>query len=148
MTSQQTQAEQNKAVVRRFVEESNRANLSAYDQLLADNFVDRSMPPGYPNDREGQKQFAAMLNVAFPGGTQTVDDLVSEGDKVVMRWTARGTHAGEFMGIPATNRQVTVTGIDIYRVVGDKIVEHWGEWDGLGMMQQLGVVPAPGQSST
>jgi steroid delta-isomerase-like uncharacterized protein len=148
MTSQQTQSEQNKAVVRRFVEESNRANLSAYDQLLADKFVDHSVPPGYPNDREGQKQFAAMLNVAFPGGTQTVDDLISEGDKVVMRWTARGTHKGEFMGIPATNQQVTVTGIDIYRVVGTQIVEHWGEWDGLGMMQQLGVVPAPGQGGT
>jgi len=148
MTSQQTQAEQNKAVVRRFVEESNRVNLSAYDQLLADNFVDHSAPPGYPNDREGQKQFAAMLNVAFPAGVQAIDDLISEGDKVVMRWTARGTHAGEFMGIPGTNRQVTVTGIDIYRVAGDKIVEHWGEWDGLGMMQQLGVVPAPGQGGS
>src|SRR5215207_7048904 len=94
MTSQQTQAEQNKAVVRRFVEESNRVNLSAYDQLLADNFVDHSAPPGYPNDREGQKQFAAMLHVAFPAGMQAIDDLISEGDKVVMRWTARGTHAG------------------------------------------------------
>ena len=148
MTSQQTQAEQNKAVVRRFVEAGNRVNLSAYDELLADNFVDHSAPPGFPNDREGQKQFAAMLNAAFPEGSQTADDLISENDKVVMRWTARGTHLGEFMGIPATGRQVTVTGIDIFRVTGTQIVEHWSEWDALGMMQQLGAVPAPGQGGT
>jgi steroid delta-isomerase-like uncharacterized protein len=137
--------EANKSLVRRLTEASNSGNLAVYDELLADSFVDRSAPPGFPNDREGQKQFAMMLNVGFPDANQTIDELIAEGDKVVMRWTGRGTNQGEFMGMPATGKPVTVTGIDIYRLEGDKIVEHWGEWDMMGMMQQLGVGPTPGQ---
>jgi len=74
----------------------------------------------------------------------TVEDQIAEGDKVMTRWTYRGTHKGDLMGIAPTDKQVTVTGICIDRIVGGKIVEEWGEMDNLGMMQQLGVVPPMG----
>jgi steroid delta-isomerase-like uncharacterized protein len=136
--------EANKTVVRRFTEASNTGSLAMFDELLADAFVDHSAPPGFPNDREGQKQFTMMLRTGFPDASQTIDELIAEGDKVVMRWTGRGTNRGEFMGIPATGKPVTVTGIDIFRLEGGTIVEHWSNWDMMGMMQQLGVAPTPG----
>jgi predicted ester cyclase len=71
-------------------------------------------------------------------------DLIAEGDKVAGRWTARGTHKGDLFGIPPTGKQGTVTGIDIYHFAGGKIEENWSNWDALGLMQQLGVIPAPG----
>jgi predicted ester cyclase len=76
----------------------------------------------------------------------TVEDIIAEGDKVVARLTARGTQQGEFMGIPPTGKRATVTAIDINRMVGGKSVEHWLEMDTLGLLQQLGVVPMPGQA--
>jgi predicted ester cyclase len=84
-----------------------------------------------------------MYQMAFPDVRMTVEDGFAEGDKVVVRWTGRGAHTGELMGIPPTGKQVTVTGIDVYRVAGGKLVERWGEFDQMGMMQQLGVVPLP-----
>ena len=85
-----------------------------------------------------------LLFAAFPDIQYTVEALLAEGDKVVVRWTARGTHTGELMGIPPTGKQVTVTGVNIGRVANGRIVEEWGEFDMMGMMQQLGVVPTPG----
>jgi predicted ester cyclase len=82
---------------------------------------------------------------AFPDGHMTIDDLVVEGDKVVARYTLTGTHKGEFMGIPATNKKVTGWVIEIDRVAGGKCVEGWSRMDTLGLMQQLGVVPTPGK---
>ncbi|PYP40007.1 MAG: hypothetical protein DMD48_04810 [Gemmatimonadetes bacterium] len=76
----------------------------------------------------------------------TLEDLIAEDDKVVLSWTARATHRGEFMGTPATNKQVTVAGIDIYRYAGGKRAETWRQWDTLGLMRQLGMVPSPAQS--
>jgi steroid delta-isomerase-like uncharacterized protein len=86
-----------------------------------------------------------MIRAAFPDGRTTIDDIIAEGDKVVVRATMKGTHKGEFMGIPATGKQVTISGIDVTRFVNGKSTEHWGQWDTLGMMQQVGVVPPPGQ---
>ena len=80
---------------------------------------------------------------AFPDGQITIEDQIAEGDKVVVRWAAYMTHRGEFAGIPATGKQLTVAGIDIYRYEGGKRVETWRQWDALGMMRQLGVVPSP-----
>ena len=93
---------------------------------------------------EGYKQFFAMTHSAFPDFHSTLEDMFAEGDKVVQRFTARGTHKGEFMGIPPTGKQVTITGIAIHRITGGKIVEDWVNMDMLGMMVQLGVVPPPG----
>jgi len=97
-----------------------------------------------PNDREGFKAFVGINLGAFPDVKVTSDSLVAEGDKVVNRWTAIGTHTGELMGIPATGKRITMTGITIVRVADGKITEFWMESDQMGMMQQLGVVPAPG----
>ncbi len=137
--------EENKAIERRFIKEVvNKGDLAVLDELLATNFVDHSAPPGVAPDREGYKQFFAMTHSAFPDFHSTLEDMFAEGDKVVQRFTARGTHKGEFMGIPPTGKQVTITGIGIHRITGGKIVEDWVNMDMLGMMVQLGVVPPPG----
>lgn len=139
-------SEENKALARRYNEEVwNNRNLDVIDELMADDMVDHALPPEIPPGPDGAKAFVGMYVNAFPDVKITIDDLVAEGDKVVTRWTATGRHEGELMGIPATGKQVTVTGIDITRYSGGKIVEHWGEFDQMGMMQQLGVVPAPEQ---
>ena len=140
--------EDNKALNRRFVEEViNQGNTDAIDELIDPGVVDHAAPPGFPTGREGAKQFAAMMRSAFPDLHQTIEDMIAEGDKVVMRSTWSGTHEGEFMGIPATGRQVTVSAIDITRVADGRLVEHWEQFDALGLMQQLGVVPPPEQTS-
>ena len=140
--------EDNKALNRRFVEEViNQGNTDAIDELIDPGVVDHAAPPGFPTGREGAKQFAAMMRSAFPDLHLTIEDMIAEGDKVVMRSTWSGTHEGEFMGIPATGRQVTVSAIDITRVADGRMVEHWEQFDALGLMQQLGVVPPPEQTS-
>lgn len=92
-------------------------------------------------DREGFKQFIKMVRDAFPDFHDTVEDLIAENDKVVLRVTCTGTHKGEFMGVPPTGKQVTVSAIAIYRFAGGKAVEHWNVTDRLSLMQQLGVIP-------
>ena len=140
--------EDNKALNRRFVEEViNQGNTDAIDELIDPGVVDHAAPPGFPTGREGAKQFAAMMRSAFPNLHLTMEDMIAEGEKVVMRSTWSGTHEGEFMGIPATGRQVTVSAIDITRVADGRMVEHWEQFDALGLMQQLGVVPPPEQTS-
>jgi steroid delta-isomerase-like uncharacterized protein len=140
--------EKNKVLNRRFVEEViNQGNLDAIEELIDPGAVDHAAPPGFPTGREGAKHFAAMMRSAFPDLRLTIEDMISEGDKVVMRGTWSGTHQGEFMGIPATGRRVTVSQIDISRVADGRMVEHWGQFDALGLMQQLGVIPPPEQAS-
>ena len=138
-------SEENKALVRRFYEEIwNKGNLAAADELLAANFVNHSFPE-IPKGPEGFKQVFKMWRSGFPDLQMTVEDMVAEGDKVACRLTSRATHKGEFMGIAATGKQVTSTSISIQRVAGGKLVESWVEMDRLGMMQQIGVIPRPGQ---
>jgi steroid delta-isomerase-like uncharacterized protein len=138
--------EQNKALFRRMVEEIfNRGDMSLVDEFLAPDFVEHEeLPPGIPPGREGVKQLTAMFRSAFPDFKATIDDMIAEGDKVVVRMTWRGTHKGEFMGIPPTGKSVSFGVIDIVRFAGDKFAEHWGLMDSMSMMQQLGAVPAPG----
>ena len=142
--------EQNKALVRQIVEEIfNRGNISLADKLLAPDFVEREeLPPGMPRDREGVKLLTTMLRSAFPDFKGTIDDIVAEGDKVVLRWTWSGTQKGEFMGVPPTGKSVSFGVIDIFRIAGGKVVEHWGLMDSMTMMQQLGAIPTPGQSGS
>ena len=140
--------EDNKALNRRFVEEViNQGNIEAIDELIDPGVVDHAAPPGVPTGREGAKQFFAIVRSAFPDLHHTIEDMIAEGDKVVMRSTWSGTHQGEFMGIPATGRRVRVSAIDISRVADGRIVEHWEQSDALGLMQQLGVIPPPEQAS-
>jgi steroid delta-isomerase-like uncharacterized protein len=133
--------EENKALDRRLVEEGfSKGNIAVLDELIDKNCVDHSLAPlGLPKGLAGVKQFFTMFRTAFPDLHYTIEDVVAEGDKVVTRATWTGTQRGEFMGMPATNKQVTVSGIDIARWVNGKAVEHWAVQDMLGMMQQLGV---------
>ncbi len=140
--------EENRALNRRYVEEViNQGNIHAIDELIDPGIVDYAAPPGFPTGREGAKRFSAMLSSAFPDLHLTIEDMIAEGDKVVVRGTWNGTHEGAFMGIPATGRRVTVSQIDVSRVADGRMVEHWGQFDALGLMQQLGAVPPPEQTS-
>ena len=136
-------SEENKALVRRFYEEvMNRGNMAVVDELSAPNIVDHNPMPGQAAGPEGFKQFVGMFRSAFPDLNVTADDVIAEGDKVVARTTMRGTHRGEFMGIAPTNKQVTVSGMDMVRIANGKAVEVWHIDDALGMMQQLGAIPS------
>jgi steroid delta-isomerase-like uncharacterized protein len=140
--------EENKAIVRRMYEEiHNKGNMATADELVASNFIDHNPPgPGIPPGPEGIKQIFGMLRSAFPDFHTTVEDMIAEGDRVVARLTITGTHKGEFMGIPPTGKQVSMEVIDITRLAQGKAVERWGQGDMLGLMQQLGVIPPPGQT--
>jgi steroid delta-isomerase-like uncharacterized protein len=137
-------SEENKALARRFFEAWNEGDLDAFDEVMAPDAVghDPQDPFGAQTGPENAKQLASMYREAFPDVHFTVDEQIAEGDLVVSRWTATGTHEGELMGIPGTGKQSTITGISIDRVEGGQIVEGWTNWDTLGMMQQLGLVQA------
>ncbi len=138
--------EENKAVVRRWLEGIQKGKIDTLGELAAPHF--KAHLPGVPQplDVAANKQVAEVFVKGFPDAQVTVEDEIAEGEKVVTRWTFRGTHTGDFQGIPPTGKRVTMSGVDINRIAGGKIVEHWAEFDGLGLMQQLGVIPPPGQS--
>ena len=144
-------AEENKTVVRRIMEEVfSKGDLSVVDELVDDEYVDATggvHGPGGKYGRDGFKQIITGLRAAFPDLQASVDDLIAEGDKVMCRWTTRGTHQGPLGGISPTGKQVTVTGISVYRLANGKIAERWASWDTLGMMEQLGVVARAGQGA-
>ncbi len=131
--------EENKAIVRRFYEEvMNQGDLSVVDEIVAPHMVDHS--PGYPEYHtgpEGIKQTVTAYRAAFPDMHDVVEDVIAEGDKVTVRWSGRGTHRGELMGMEPSGKDVTLTGITVYRIEDGKIVERWSEADELGMMRQL-----------
>lgn len=138
-------SEDNKGLVRRVIEEVyNKGNLAAVDDYVAADFVIHA-PSGDIPGPAGARQFVAMLREAFPDFHTTIEDQVADGDMVVTRWIAEGTHLGEFQGIPPTGKHRTMSGIDIDRIVADKVVECWTNTDDLGLMRQLGVLPAPEQ---
>jgi predicted ester cyclase len=141
-------SEASKAVVRRFnelfVECWRTGDVSILDEVLASEFVYHS--PGAPPDLGGFKQSLLMLSAAFPDMRSTVEELFAEGDKVADRITWQATHQGELMGIPPTGISVRGEEMHISRIADGKIVERWGQGDNLGMMQQLGVVPRPGEA--
>ena len=140
-------AEENKALVRRYVEEFvDRSNFDLSEEIFALNFVRYDAGPDQVSRVEDLKHFFAMLHSGFPGFQSTIEDLLSEGDKVALRFTFRGIHQGEFMGIAPTGKEVTMSGIDILRVADGKLVEMWNQEDVLGMMRQLGAIPEPDQS--
>jgi steroid delta-isomerase-like uncharacterized protein len=115
----------------------NKGNLDAFEELCAPNFVKHAIPPSPDYGIEGSKQSVLMLRKAFPDIKYTVEDMIEDGDKLVARWSAKGTHKGEFMGIPPTGKQVAFSGIEIIRVEDGKAVEEWEELDRAGLMQQL-----------
>ena len=133
--------EENKALVRRCIDEMEKGNWAILDELLAHDYVYHMSGRPKPVTREEYVQFARMFRTAFPDGRMTIEDMIAEGDKVVTRYTSRGTHKGDYMGIPATGKEVVSTGIVITRIAKGKIAEDWEEFDGIGYLQQLGVIP-------
>jgi steroid delta-isomerase-like uncharacterized protein len=139
-------AEENKAIFRRYIEElSNQGNLE-----LADEIFDRYLahqPDGSVLERgpEDVKRFQAEFREAFRHFHATIEDQIAEGDKVVTRWTIRGTHEGEFRGIAPTGKELEIRGIGIFRFSDGKVVESWDSFDQLGLMRQLGAIPSPEQ---
>lgn len=135
--------EGNKALIRRFYEEVfNQRNLAALDDFYAPDHVDHTLPPGMPVGPDGTRQAIAITLAGFPDLRVAIEDMIAEGDKVVTRFTINGTQQGTFGSISPTGKQVAVSTIEITRVVDGKIVEDWGLDDRLGMLQQLGLVPA------
>ena len=140
-------SEENKALVRRYFEEIwDKGNLDAADQLFATNFVryGSAGTEGAVRGLEGFKQLVTLYRTAFPDLRVPIEDVVAEGDRVVARWTARGTHQGDLMGNAPSGNRVAVSGILIDRVSGGKIEEEWVDYDTLHLMQQIGAVPRPG----
>jgi predicted ester cyclase len=138
--------ESNAAVVRRFVElyQSGDHDVAIAQELLADDFVDHSPFGPFAPDREGVLALFAMLFAAFDGFHAEIHQQVSDGDLVTTRKTFHGRHVGDFMGIPPTGADVAFDVIDILRVTDGTMREHWNVVDALGLMHQLGAVPAPG----
>ena len=136
--------EENKALVRCFFEEGpSKGDLRAADELLAPNFALHTPLPSAPGIR-GMNDVITACRAAFEHLSVTVEDMVAEDDRVAARFTARGIHKGAFMGLPPTGKSITMTGIEIFRIENGKITELWGEANLLGLMQQLGILPAFG----
>ena len=137
-----TKSQQNKTIVRRFVEEfQNGGNESAAEELLAADFVDHTPFPGVSPDREGVKRLFAALRQAFPDLRAKIHDQLAEKDRVTTRKTFRGTHRGEFLGIAPTGRSVSFDVIDVVRIADGRIAEHWNVVDLMGLLQQIGPRP-------
>lgn len=140
--------EANRALVRRYREIYNTNQLDRLEEVLLPDFTPHATMPGMPwNGLESARQIHLMTKAIFPDLHVETNDLIAESDKVVERWTQTCTHAGApfFVGnIPASGKRVTITGISIYRIKDGKIVEHWADMDFLGVLQQVGAVPAPG----
>ncbi len=138
--------EENKNIVRRYQDAYNTNDLDALDQVLDAHFIGHApIYPGMPAGLEGAKQ-AHRTNLAlFPDFSVTIEDLVAEGDKVVMRFRAAGTHTGApLFGIPPSGKHFEFTGMSMFRIANGKIVEHWANEDEMGLLRQLGVQPPMG----
>jgi steroid delta-isomerase-like uncharacterized protein len=139
-------AEENKALVRRFVEEFwNEGKTAAADELMALD-AEIYLLTGEVVGPDGLKSFAGTFRESFPDWHSTFEELIAEGERVAERWTGRGTHRGELQGIPPTGKRVEVPGSVFYRIVGGKIVEFRGQLDMMGLMQQLGAIASPQQA--
>ena len=142
-------SEENKAVLRRWIEAYNERDLEAEAEVLAPGFVAHVSGAPAPLDLEGLeawRQFSGSFAEAFPDIRLTIQDIAAEGDTVAARVAFRGTHRGEFQGIPPTDKEVSFSSMEFNRVVGGKVEEHWVELDVFGLLQQLGAIPEPGHS--
>ena len=129
--------------MRRLYELINEGDIDGFGEHVADGFVEHEELPGLEQSKEGVRQLFHMYRAAFPDLRMEPEDVLVSGEKVVARVHATGTHRGEFLGMPATGKRIDVAVIDIMRFGDDGLVhEHWGLFDSLGMMQQLGAIPA------
>lgn len=136
-------SEQYKNAAQNLIERGfNQKDSSAFEAYFSPHLKDHALPPGIPQGFEGRKMFYSMMLAAFPDMQVRLEDVFTEGDKVVTRWSARGTHQGDMMGIPPTGKQISVGGIAIDLFENGQSVEHWEVFDQMGLMQQLGVIPS------
>ena len=138
--------EDNKQLARRFIQEVFvEADAGAVDELATEDFTPHSwgeMPPGRDSLKAAQRRVSEGLSDA----RMTVEDVIAEGDRVAVRLTSHGRHDGEFMGMPASGKEYTISEMHIFRIRDGKVAEHWRDADMLGLMQQLGALPAPSRS--
>lgn len=141
-------SEGNKNVVRRLVEEVwNKGNMTVIDELFTPNYTHHdASTPDLGRGPESEKKRATLYRTAFPDLRVTMEDIIAEGETVVSRWSCRGTHKGDLSGIAPTGKQLNISGVTIARLANGKIAEGWVNWDALGLMQQLGVVPELGKA--
>lgn len=139
-------SEDNKALVRKLLEGADRSDVAVVDQVVAADYVDHNPPP-FQGDATGaagaRDAFTTAMKI-FSDWSHEVSQQFSDGEFVISRITGRGRHTGDFLGIPASNKDVTMEGIAIHRVVDGKIVEHWSQVDGLGLLSQIGAIPPMG----
>ena len=128
--------EENKAIVRRFIEAYNKRNLDLIDDFVAPDYVDHTNQVG----REGLKQLFNMGLKAFPDWHETIEDIIAEGDKVWVRLAYTGTHKGEFLGLAPTGKKITAKDVDIYRIVDGKLAEYWSVTDNVNILKQIGAI--------
>lgn len=144
-SSSKSHLEKNKNLIRRMMWEMDKQNWVIIKELYAPSFVYHQQGNPKPLTRDEFEKSMRMIYAAFPDGSQTIEDIVAECDKVVARLTLHGTHKGDFMGIAATGKEVTQTDIIIFRITDGKITEAWEECDMLNVMQQLGAIPPLGE---
>jgi predicted ester cyclase len=134
---------QYKTAVENLIEKGfNQKDMSVFKDYFSANLTDHALPPGLPGGLEGRTMFVSAFVTAFPDIHIHLEDTATEGDKLVTRWSAHGTHQGDLLGIPPTGKEVSINGIAIDRFENSQSVEHWEIIDQLGLMQQLGVIPA------
>jgi steroid delta-isomerase-like uncharacterized protein len=143
-------SEQNKTMVRRLFEELwNKGNLPVADELIAPTYTHHdASTPDVGRGPESEKKRVTLYRTAFADMRLTIEDLIAEGETVVARWTCRGAHKGDLNGIAPTGKQIAISGVSVVRFTGGKMVEGWINWDALGLMQQLGVVPELGKAKS
>jgi steroid delta-isomerase-like uncharacterized protein len=135
--------EDNKRVARRYYEEVlNGGDEELLGELAAPGYVEHDPFPGQGDGIEGLRRRVALLRSSFSPCVYTVEDMVAEGDRVVVRWRSRGTHSGDFVGLPPTGRSYEMAGIDVHRLEHGRLAEHWHVVDQLALLQQLGVLPS------
>jgi steroid delta-isomerase-like uncharacterized protein len=137
-------SEENKNLNVRWIEAFNERDWPAEAGYRTDDYVAHMQGAPGPLDSQGWAGFLGLFATAFPDGRIVVEDAIGEGDMIASRWVMTGTHKGDFLGVPATGRPVTMNGIDFSRITDGKIAEHWAEFDVAGVMQQIGAIPAPG----
>lgn len=142
-------AEQNKTLVRRWLEGVDTGDVKVVDEFLGGGYTDHNPPPfpGLSPGVEGAREAFSYALKAFSNFHHEISDQYADGDRVITRITGYGKHTGEFLGIPPTGKDVKMEGIAVHRIVDGKLVEHWGQIDALGLLIQLGAVPPPGEGT-
>ena len=136
---------ENKALMQQFIDGMNAQDASFVGRFVAPNYVEHDPMPGQAPGAQGLQDMMQMFYAGFPDMKGTLEDQVAEGDKVVSRLTFSGTHQGDYLGMPATGKSFSIEAVDIFRFEGSMIAERWGQGDTMGMMQQLGLAPTPGE---